>query len=126
MTNENLPEVINLLSSKDLFNAFKIQLAKDFQQSNFSADFIETLKPDYTSIYEIILTELQHHEKRTHTNLVQLLYRIDISEVQLKRVLNENKNANYFNVITELIIKRVLQKVVIKLYYKKNESEQNT
>jgi hypothetical protein len=126
MTNENLPELVNQLSSKDLFEAFKIQLAKDFQQSNFPFDFIETLNPDFSSIHENIITELERNQKRNATNLMQLLYRIDISEAQLKRVLHENKNANYFNVITELIIKRVLQKVVIKLYYKKNESEQNT
>jgi hypothetical protein len=50
-----------------------------------------------------------------------LLYRIDISEAQLKRYLNENKNESYFNVIAELIIKRVLQKVVIRQHYKNKE-----
>ena len=54
---------------------------------------------------------------------MQLLYRIDISEAQLKRYLLENKSDNYFNVIAELIIKRVLQKVVIKQFYKNNKNQ---
>jgi hypothetical protein len=52
---------------------------------------------------------------------MQLLYRIDISEAQLKRYLSE-LNEPYFSVIAELIIKRVLQKVVIRQYYKSNEN----
>ncbi|MEQ1587857.1 MAG: hypothetical protein ABL895_18370 [Cyclobacteriaceae bacterium] len=116
------PTIKNQLSSKELFDAFKMQLVKDFQQSNFPADFVAELEPDYSSIHEKIARELQHNEKRTDFNLMHLLYRIDISEVQLKRYLNEDKHESYFNVIAELIIKRVLQKVVVKHYYKKNEN----
>jgi hypothetical protein len=53
---------------------------------------------------------------------MQLLYLIDISEAQLKKYLTENKKETHFNVIAELIIKRVLQKVVIKQYYKSKEN----
>jgi hypothetical protein len=52
---------------------------------------------------------------------MNLLYRIDISEAQLKRYLNKNKDESHFNVIAELIIKRVLQKVVIRQMYKNSE-----
>jgi hypothetical protein len=117
---ENYPQIKNQLTSKDLFEAFKIQLAKDFRQSNFPYDFVDALEPDYSSIHKTISTQLQHSENRTDSNLMQLLYRVDISESQLKSVLNENKNENHFYIIAELIIKRVLQKVVLKLYYKKN------
>ena len=120
---ENLPDTKNQLSSKDLFGAFKRQLTKDFEQSNFQYDFIETLDPDYGSIHEKIVFELQRNGAKTDSNLMRLLNRIDISEVQLKKYLNEYKNENRFNVIAELIIKRVLQKVVIKHHYKNNESK---
>jgi len=106
---QNLPNIKNQLSRKDLFDSFRIQLAKDFEQSSFSADFIEALEPNYTIIHEKIALELE---------------RIDISEVQLKKYLNEYKNENYFNVIAELIIKRVLQKVVIKQRYKNHKNSE--
>jgi hypothetical protein len=118
---QNFPDIRSQLSSKDLFSAFKKQLAKDFEQSNFSADFIEALTPDYDSIKENIVFELQHNEIKTDANLMRLLNRIDISEVQLKKYLNKNKNESRFKVIAELIIKRVLQKVVIKHHYRNNE-----
>jgi uncharacterized membrane-anchored protein YhcB (DUF1043 family) len=119
--NMQTPTIKNQLSSKELFEAFKRQLVKDFQQSNFPADFVAELEPDYTSIHEKIARELQHNEKRTDFNLMHLLYRIDISEAQLKRYLNDSKDESHFNVIAELIIKRVLQKVVVKEYYKNQQ-----
>lgn len=117
----NLPNLTNQLSSKELFDNFKKQLVKDFDQSNFPSDFVEMLEPDYSSIHKKIALKLQRNEKKSDFNLMNLLYRIDISETQLKKYLTEDKDGNHFNVIAELIIKRVLQKVVIKRYYKDNE-----
>ena len=119
---QNLITIKDQLSSKDLFAAFKMQLVKDFDQSNFPSAFVAELKPDYINIHEKIADELQHNEKRTDFNLMQLLNRIDISEAQLKKYLKEKEHESYFNAIAELIIKRVLQKVVIKKYYKNNET----
>jgi len=119
---ENLPNINNQLTSQDLFGAFKVQLAKDFEGSNFSSDFIKVLEPDYKSIHNKIVLELLRTEPKTDFNLMRLLNRIDISEAQLKKYLNENRNEDRFNVIAELIIKRVLQKVVIRQHYKSNEN----
>jgi len=119
---QNLPSINNQLTSQDLFGAFKTQLAKDFDGSNFSSDFIKALEPDYNNIHSKIVVELQRNETKPNSNLMRLLNRIDISEAQLRKFLSEYKNENRFNVIAELIIKRVLQKVVIKQHYKKNES----
>src|SRR5882762_3214371 len=99
-----------------------MQLAKDFEQSNFQSDFVETLEPNYNSIHNKIVFELQHGETKTDSNLMRLLNRIDISQAQLKKYLNQYKNENRLHVIAELIIKRVLQKVVIKQHYKSNET----
>jgi len=118
---QHLPDIRNQLSSKDLFGAFQLQLAKDFEQSNFPTDFVAALKPDYRSIHEKIVVELQSIEKKTSSNLMPLLNRIDISEALLKKYLAEDKNENYFDVVAELIIKRTLQKVVIRQHYKSNE-----
>jgi hypothetical protein len=114
----DLPTIRNQLRNIDLFDAFKKQLGKDFEQSNLSADFVKTLEPDYVSILEKIAFELHRNEHKTGFSLMQLLYRIDINEVQLAKHLDDYKMENYFSVIADLIIKRVLQKVVIKQYYK--------
>src|SRR5688572_1267445 len=119
---QDLTTIRHQLSSRELFDAFRAQLVKDFGQSNCSTDFLEALEPDYSTILEKISAELQRNEKRSDFNIMSLLYRIDISEAQLKQYVNENIHENYFNVMTELIIKRVLQKVVIKRWYQPGDS----
>ena len=101
-----------------LFGVFKMQLAKDFEQSNFSSDFVNALEANYDLIHKKIMTELQLNETKANSNLMRLLNRIDISEMQLKKYLNENKNESRLSIIAELVIKRTLQKVVIKQHYK--------
>lgn len=118
----NLPDIQNQLRSQDLFDAFKTQLAKDFQQSNFPIDFVEKLPSDYESLLEKIIAQLQCYEKRTDVTVWQLLYRIDISEVQLKKYISEHPHESLLKTMAELIIMRVLQKVVIKRMYKQNEA----
>ena len=122
---QNLSSLKNQLSSKDLFDAFKTQLAKDFEESNFPADFAAALEPDFISIHEKITSELQRSGNNSDSNLLRLLYRIDISDAQLKKYFNRNKTESQLNVIAELIIKRVLQKVVLRQFYKSNLNSQS-
>jgi len=116
-----LPNIRNQLTSKGLFDAFKTQLIKDFDQSNFPSDFVAALEPDYVSIHKKIVDQLGRTQN-SDFSLSRLLNRIDISDAQLNRYLNEYKNESRFSVIAELIIKRVLQKVVIKQHYRNKEN----
>ncbi len=123
---DTLPDISIQLKSSDLFDAFKRQLTKDFEQSNFSTDFIAGLEPSYSLLLEKIIAELEHHQKRSDATLMHLLNRIDISEAQLNRYLKGAEHKNHFAVIAELIIKRVLQKVVIQHYYKQNQDQEDS
>ena len=44
-------------------------------------------------------------------NLVLLLYRLDIDETKLRKILNENPSSDAGNIIADLIIERQLQKI---------------
>lgn len=46
--------------------------------------------------------------------LVQLLYRIDVSETKLKNLLNQQKDIDASSIIADLIIERQLQKIATK------------
>lgn len=111
----SFPDIRSQLSHKDLFTAFRQQLAKEFAQCNWPADFAEVLEPDYEMILSVIAALLRRHESK---DLMPLLYRVDISESQLRRYLDANPDTDRFSVIAELIIKRVLQKVVVRSLYK--------
>ena len=61
-------------------------------------------------INDLILTDFQ--------KLVNLLYRIDVSEVRLKKLLQENNDQDAARIIAELIIERQLQKIKTKRKFK--------
>ena len=101
-----------------LFQLFIAQLIKDFSSANFDSDFITHLKPDVQEIQFAIIDQLEKVEKISKTKLRNLLYRVDISEKQILK-LSKVKIENSFNeILSELIIKRILQKVVFKEFYK--------
>lgn len=113
------------LNSRDLFDAFKQQLINDFEKSNFPSGFINDLPADYHFIHEKIMNELHLSETRADSTLMHLVNRIDISEGQLKKHLLQHATQNHLAVIADLIIKRVLQKVVIKKHYQRNEDSKS-
>lgn len=43
--------------------------------------------------------------------LIQVLYRVDVAEIKLKRLLNENKGKDAALIIADLIIERLQQKI---------------
>src|SRR5690348_15301677 len=54
--------------------------------------------------------------------LVQLLYRIDVSEKKLKEVLKENQQTDAAVIITDLIIKRQEEKIKAKQSFKSDSN----
>ena len=55
------------------------------------------------AINEMILSDFD--------KLVMLLYRLDINETKLRKILNENPSNDAGNIIADLIIERQLQKI---------------
>ncbi len=56
---------------------------------------------------EKLIDYLNEYIKNDFSKVVQLLYRIDVSEAKLKKVLQENQNEDAASLIAELIIERL-------------------
>ncbi len=113
-----LPDNFSALTKPDLFEAFKIQLKKDFENSGLNSDFVSKVMPDYGLILQMVAIEVNAVIKQSSTKLNELLYRIDISELQIKKLSKLNPEADFIDIVAELIIKRELQKVVIRQMFK--------
>ena len=105
-------DVNNYVVEQHLFDLFKNQLKKDFSSCSLSIDFIDVLPVDLPLLKNALLNELQPLFK--NSQLPALLYRIDISEAQIKNYSLKNHSFSFEEIITELIIKRILQKVILK------------
>jgi hypothetical protein len=110
-------EVINSLQKPDLFEKFKIQTIRDFELSgvqeflpNMDSNNLDYLNQEfYNSILKLEMSNA----------LKNLLYRIDITELQIKSAANKNPQTSMQHLLAELMIKRILQKVVLKEMYSK-------
>ena len=112
-----LPDTLTALAKPDLFEAFKAQLKKDFEMCAIDSDFVSGLNSDYGLLLQTLAKEVEKIMKAS-TKLSDLLYRIDISENQLKKLSKEKSDSDLSDVVAELVIKRELQKVVIRKMYK--------
>lgn len=113
------PEVINSLQKPDLFEKFKTQIKRDFELCGFS-DY----SPVFTSnnlqeVFAAVLNSVNKLEIKGSSHLMNLLYRIDLTEKQIKSAALQQPEIPFQHIIAELIIKRILQKVIIKEQYSK-------
>jgi hypothetical protein len=106
------------LNSKELFELFKQQLKKDLDECGCENEFVALLPAEFEFIKTQLCSVLKQHEKKPGFNIQQLLYRVDINEKQLNERLKQSKE-DYLNVVSELMIKRILQKVILKKYFSK-------
>lgn len=116
------PDIQNGRVSDDLFTLFKFQLVKDFESCALDVAFADHIPQQFDLLCDVLSKQVAVISKQSGQNLWQLLYRIDISNQQIKTHTNHNPQLLYEQVVAELIIKRVLQKVVFKKFYaKKND-----
>lgn len=115
---EELPDINTGISKPGLFEKFKIQLKKDFDNCGLEGDFANSLVPDFNLILASVTAQAEKINKTSSGKLNELLYRIDISEAQIKKAVNLKPDISLNIVIAELIIKRELQKIVIKEHFK--------
>ena len=114
----NLNELQPYYNRKDLIEKVVNQIQKDFEW--FSLDIIFSNNPNispYQELFQQILPLVDEMLNEDYPKLLSILYRIDIDEEFINRKLKEISNADTDEVITDLIIKRELQKVIIKEIY---------
>jgi hypothetical protein len=107
-----MTSVNEYLVNDNLFALFRMQLKKDFEGSGLNAVFTETLPRQFNELSLSIVNELGPIMGKS--SLGALLYRVDISERQIGEYRDQNASLTFVEVISQLIIKRVLQKVILK------------
>ena len=93
------------------------QIQKDFDMAGYEIEFSGNEEGAYHELFEQIVPVIKKLIDTNYEKLMQLLYRIDVSEAKIKSesALNEEP---FHELITRLIIYRELQKVVTRIYFK--------
>lgn len=113
-----LNELQTYYNRTDLLEKVVAQIQKDFNWFNLEVLF--TNNPDisaYQELFHQILPYVDELLNDDYPKLLAMLYRIDLDEDFLNRKLKEAEQVDTDEVITDLIIKRELQKVIIREIY---------
>lgn len=102
------------LANERLLVALCAQITKDFGLENFDLSGILPNETAFNQLYLAIYPVVQNLEKNNRSKLNYIINRVDISEPQISSALQHSQNKEYASHLTELIIKRELQKVVIR------------
>jgi len=112
--------------TKDLSWMLKalVQIEREFQ----SQDWVFTKPVNAQTAFEDIEQQLEPKitaliAQRGHAYFKQMLYKIDLSERQIAKAFTLTIDANFTYVLSNLIVKRCLQKVLIRNYYKSPEKD---
>lgn len=100
---------------KEIINQLLIQINKDFSFFGEEIRFSEKAKEAYQNLFDQIVNFISITYLHQLDKLYPVLYRIDISEKDIKKAIN---NHDFVGAIAELIILKELQKVIIRNYYK--------
>ncbi|WP_457617331.1 hypothetical protein [Lutibacter sp.] len=111
---KNTNDLQKALKEEMLYTAFINQINKDFYLTNIDVRFKTDIAfEDLKESVRDFLVRLIENEYDSYLNLI---YRVDISEKELKNI-NETNLINTINQITYLFLKREYQKVWIKAHY---------
>jgi hypothetical protein len=112
-------DVINSLQKVDLFEKFKTQLHRDFELCGFADEAPKIVSNNLEHVFQEVLKSVMNIEKKDSASLQNLLYRIDVTELQIKKEAASHPEKNFQQILAELIVKRILQKVILKDLYSK-------
>lgn len=107
------------VSQQELIEKFYIQLLKDFEMSDVSAYLEPIVVFEYDEIHSNIMNALKKIDNKDFSKYRHLLYRIDISEKTVELELKSKPDNARYAVLADLIIKRILQKVILKIQFSK-------
>lgn len=94
------------------------QINKDFRLQGFEVEFSGTGETAYQELSEQLKPVIEYMLENQTEKFWNLIYGIDLSETKVRHILFGNdENIDALQELTDLILKRELQKVVIRLHY---------
>ena len=119
MKNQNNPALLNDLSKyidkEKILEALIVQLEKDT-----GLDYTKvTIPEDINSFIEKLKEDLKFYLNKTasqnQTKFMNLIYRVDIPQSKISKI---EMDESYFDNLAGLVLNRLFQKTITKMFYK--------
>ncbi|KUO67379.1 MAG: hypothetical protein APF83_13550 [Lutibacter sp. BRH_c52] len=113
---KNTEELLFSITNENLYVHLIEQLNKDFQLANVTESFNVTTSP--IQLKKQLFAVLLNLITKQYDDYLNLLYRIDVPESELAKLINDNLTTSIED-ITYLVLKREYQKVWFKQNFDK-------
>jgi hypothetical protein len=114
----NFTDLSQYINRLDLIKDTANQIIKDFDMFGMEIKFSGNAYNAYEELFDQIEPHINKLISSNHQKFLGILYRIDLNDEQIKKAVNGNSSEPFSAIVTDLIIKRELQKVVIRHHYK--------
>ncbi|WP_196885385.1 hypothetical protein [Aureivirga sp. CE67] len=113
---KNTLQSIHHLQAENLYEILVKQIIKDFQLVNVSISIENETSPE--DLVKELYQTIHHLLIHDYTNYLNLLYRIDVSEKELKNSSSSDSIDSFCKHICLLILKKEIQKIYFRKKYK--------
>jgi len=86
---------------------------------------LEVIVKDDSITKQVLVEKINELINNDFQKLVSILYRMDVSEIKLKKLLNENAGTNAAIIIVELMIERQAEKIRSRQQFNKSDENIN-
>ncbi len=94
------------------------QIIKDFSEFDIEIRFSGDTKNAYAELFNQMEFEIEKVLNRDFNKLLNLLYRIDVNENEIAKREHLNPDASLAALVSDVIIRRELKKVLLRYYFK--------
>ena len=114
-----MTDITPYLNRLDILNGTAKQVIKDFGMVGFEIKFSGNADNAYSELFSQILPLIEKMQNENFQNFYNLMYRIDVSEQQIKKAVEKSRDQSFSEVVTDLILKREILKVVTRRSFSK-------
>jgi hypothetical protein len=114
----SLPDISKYINRLDIIRQVSEQVIKDFEMFGLEIKFSGNAYSAYEELFDQVYPHLEKLLNFNQSKFLGILYRIDLSEGQVQKAVRENSSEPFPAIITDLILRRELQKVVLREHFK--------
>ena len=111
-------QISNYLNTEEIVRDTVQQIMKDFDVFSLEIHFSGHIATAYQELHSQLVAHIEHLMHHSNSKLISVLYRIDLSEEQIRKGCLSLPNYNFIEALAHLIIERELKKVLSRRYYK--------
>src|ERR1035437_1200414 len=104
----NFSDLTPYFNRLDLIKDTANQIIKDFDMFGMEIKFSGNAYNAYEELFEQIEPHIKKLIDTNQQKFMGILYRIDVSDVQIKKAVSKNSSEPFSAIVTDLIIKREL------------------